>query len=444
MKCMTLLLSFVCVPLIISPDLCFSQVKKRVYTLQESITEAFANNWSFKAKKEKIDQAMQVKKQARAEFLPKFSMRYGYTRLDEVEKSEAIPLWSGLEIPERELNAKDNYQLKGTITQPVFTGFALTSAYELANLGIDQSEMDVDLEKIDLALRVKQAYFGILIADKAVEVGKDAVESLASQVKVARSFYNVGMIPINDVLKAEVELANSKQNLVKANNASRLARSAFNVVLSRPFSAPLDVEDVFGFTPERGEFQQYLDEALKNRPEMKLIDINILQTDQQIRLTKSKNYPEIALQFDYIKEGDEPDVSGSPFHDEDRWQAMAVLSWTFWEWGKTHYSIKENQSFRNELIKLKYALQDNIRLELRQAFLDLQTAEENIPVTQKAVEQGEENLRVNQERYKAQVTTITEVLDAQTLLTQAKVNYYTALYNHHLAKAKLQRALGEY
>ena len=444
MKWMTLLLSFVCVPLIISPDLCFSQVMKRVYTLQESITEAFANNWSFKAKKEKIDQAMQVKKQARAEFLPKFSMRYGYTRLDEVEKSDAIPLWGGLEIPERELNAKDNYQLKGTITQPVFTGFALTSAYELANLGIDQSEMDVDLEKIDLALRVKQAYFGILVADKAVEVGKDAVESLASQVKVARSFYNVGMIPINDVLKAEVELANSKQNLVKANNASRLARSAFNVVLSRPFSAPLDVEDVFGFTPERGEFQQYLDEALKNRPEMKLIDINILQTDQQIRLTKSKNYPEIALQFDYIKEGDEPDVSGSPFHDEDRWQAMAVLSWTFWEWGKTHYSIKENQSFRNELIKLKYALQDNIHLELRQAFLDLQTAEENIPATRKAVEQGEENLRVNQERYKAQVTTITEVLDAQTLLTQAKVNYYTALYNHHLAKAKLQRALGEY
>jgi outer membrane protein len=444
MKWMTLLLSFVYVPLIISPDLCFSQVKKRVYTLQESITEAFANNWSFKAKKEKIDQAMQVKKQARAEFLPKFSMRYGYTRLDEVEKSDAIPLWGGLEIPERELNAKDNYQLKGTITQPVFTGFALTSAYELANLGIDQSEMDVDLEKIDLALRVKQAYFGILVADKAVEVGKDAVESLASQVKVARSFYNVGMIPINDVLKAEVELANAKQNLVKANNASRLARSAFNVVLSRPFSAPLDVEDVFGFTPERGEFQQYLDEALKNRPEMKLIDINILQTDQQIRLTKSKNYPEIALQFDYIKEGDEPDVSGSPFHDEDRWQAMAVLSWTFWEWGKTHYSIKENQSFRNELIKLKYALQDNIHLELRQAFLDLQTAEENIPATRKAVEQGEENLRVNQERYKAQVTTITEVLDAQTLLTQAKVNYYTALYNHHLAKAKLQRALGEY
>ncbi|MDY7037322.1 MAG: TolC family protein, partial [Thermodesulfobacteriota bacterium] len=66
------------------------------------------------------------------------------------------------------------------------------------------------------------------------------------------------------------------------------------------------------------------------------------------------------------------------------------------------------------------------------------------PTTIKAVEQAEENLRVSQERYKAQVTTSTEVLDAQTLLTQARTNYYNALYDHNLAKAKLLRAKGEY
>ena len=62
----------------------------------------------------------------------------------------------------------------------------------------------------------------------------------------------------------------------------------------------------------------------------------------------------------------------------------------------------------------------------------------------KAVEQGEENLRVSQERYMAQVTTITEVLDAQTRLSQSRLNYYRALYGHNLAKARLQRAVGEY
>jgi outer membrane protein TolC len=92
----------------------------------------------------------------------------------------------------------------------------------------------------------------------------------------------------------------------------------------------------------------------------------------------------------------------------------------------------------------KRAEEDKIRLEVREALLALDTAEKNIPTTRKAIEQGEENLRVSQERYKAQVTTITEVLDAQTRLTQSRVNYFRALYDHNIAKAQLLRALGEY
>ena len=123
---------------------------------------------------------------------------------------------------------------------------------------------------------------------------------------------------------------------------------------------------------------------------------------------------------------------------------MAILSWTFWEWGKSHYSKRAKESLRKELIETKLALEDNISLEVKTALLDLETAEKNIPTTRKAVEQGEENLRVSEERYKAQVTTITEVLDAQTRLTQARVNYFRALYDYHLAKARLFKAMGEY
>lgn len=418
--------------------------ERKIYTLSESIEEAIANNWVLKAKKEKIEQAQYVKKQARSEFLPKLSTSYGYTRLDEVNRSEPVPLGMGLTIPGRDLNTKDNFQWKFTATQPLFTGFALLSSFELAKLGIDQSEMEFELEKLDLALKVKDAYFGILKAEKALAVARMAVESLEAHVKVARSFYKVGMIPINDLLKAEVELGNAQYDLVRAQNADRLSRSAFNIVLSRPVNAPVNVEDILGYKMRKGDFEEYLETALENRPEMKVLEINILQTDQNIRLAKSGFYPEIGLEFDYIKEGDDPDVSGSPFHDSSSWQAMAVASWDFWEWGKTHYTVKEKQAFRRELVQTKMGLQDSIRLELKEAMLALDEARENIPTTEKAVEQAEENLRVSEERYKAQVTTSTEVLDAQTLLTQARTNYYNAIYDEKLARARLLRALGTY
>ena len=303
--------------------------QKKLYTLDESIEEAIANNWVLKAKKEKIEQARYVKKQAGAEFLPKLSTSYSYTRLGEVHRTSPIPVGGGLVIPGSDRNTQDNYQWKFTATQPLFTGFALLSSYQLAKLGIDQSEMEFELEKLDLALKVKDAYFGILKAEKSKAVARMEVESLEAHVNVARSFYKVGMIPINDLLKAEVELGNAQYDLVRAQNADRLSRSAFNIVLSRPVNAPVDVKDVLGYMQKKGDFEDYLETALENRPEMKVLEINILQTDQNIRLARSEFYPQIGLEFDYIKEGDDPDVSGSLYHDSSAWQAMAVASWNF-------------------------------------------------------------------------------------------------------------------
>ncbi len=417
--------------------------EKEPYTLDKSITEALANNWELRAKKEKIAQASHIKKQALAEFFPKFSTSYGYTRFSEVNLSDPISV-GGLTVPGRPLNCRDNYQLRATLKQPVFTGFALISSLNLAELGVDQSETELDLEKLDIAMKVKEAYFQILEADKFREVADKAVNSLKSHVDVARSFYEVGMIPVNDLLKAEVELANAQHDLVKAANGSRLARAFFNVVLSRPIEDKVEVMDILEYKPYTGEFCDYVEKALEERPEMKLLEVSILKADQQIRLAKSKLYPEVAFTYDYIKEGDDPDVSGSPFHDSSSWQAMVGLSWTFWEWGKTHYSVREKENFKEELLKTKRAMEDNIQLELKDAVLGLEQAEKNIPTTRKAVAQAEENLRVSRERYKAQVTTSTEVLDAQTLLTQASTNYYSALYDHSLAKARLLRAIGTY
>ena len=426
----------------------YAEEKAKVYTLNESVMEALDNNWTMKAKEEKIRESEYARKQAKADFLPKFSTSYGYTRLNDVTMSQAssitLPGPTVITIPGRNLNTQDNYQWKGTITQPLFTGYALTSAYELAKLGIDLSKVELDLERVDLALQVKEAYFNVLKADKAADVAMKAVESLQSHLKVANNFYDVGMIPINDLLKAEVELGSAQYDLTRAQNGSKLARASFNVLLARPINSPVEVEDILVYVPDFPEYETYLEKALKNRPEIKSIDINSDQIDQQIMLAKSEYYPQVALNFNYIKEGDHPDVSGSPFHDASNWNAGAALSWTFWEWGKTGDSVRQYESIKRQLLQTRKTLEDGIGLEIRKAILDLQETEKNIPTTKKAVEQAEENLRVSEERYKAQVTTSTEVLDAQTLLSQARTNYYNALYNHNLAKAALLRAIGEY
>jgi outer membrane protein TolC len=422
------------------PCLSQAQEQKNFFTLQRSISEAMENSYKVKAREERIDQANSVKNQARADFLPKFGTNYTYNRLSEVRRIFSPNF--GAPIP---VGTVDNYSWQTSVTQPIFRGFALISNYRLAQLGINQSELELALEKLDLALRVKEAYFNVLAADKAVEVAQKDVESRTSNANVARSFYNVGMIPVNDLLKVEVELANSEQNLVKARSGSQVTRSGFNTVLARPISEAVELEDILNYTPEKGTYEDLVKVALTERPEIKILDVSLLQTDQQIRLARSKYYPEVNVTWQYLKEGDDPSVSGDQFHTQDNtWQVTAVASWTFWEWGKTHYAERQQESKRRELAQTKSDVEDGVRLQVDQAIQDLGVAAKNIPTTIKAVEQAEENLRVNEERYKAQVTTITEVLDAQTLLTQARVNYYKALYDHNLARARLERALGTY
>jgi len=399
-----------------------------VYTLKGSIALALEKNWSLKALEEKKIQAMGVKNQSRADLLPKLEMDYGYTRMGSISN----------------LESKDNFQWRVTVSQPLFAGFGLISAYRFAKLGIDLAQIEVELNMLDLALQVKDAYFKILTSDKTVYVIEKEVEFLSSNLEVTNNFYKAEIIPENDLLKAELELANSQQNLVAAKNQAKMARSAFNIVLAQPVNAPVDVEDILVYQPEVVEFQATVEKALKVRPEIKFIDTKIQQAEQQLKLIKSRFYPEISLNYNYIKEGDEADVSGSPFHDENRWQVAAMCSWSLWESGKTHYAVKERQSIINELAKTRKAIEENIYLDIKEATLGLDTAENNIPTTQKAVLQGEENLRVNEVNYQAQMNTITDILDAQSLLTQARVNYYKALYGHNLAMANLLRAMGTY
>jgi outer membrane protein TolC len=275
------------------PCLSEAEESENFFTLQKSLAMAMENSYKVQAREEGIDQAGSVRKQARADFLPKFSTTYGYRRLNEagITVSPTTGSFGG--------GSRDLYSWTTSVRQPLFTGFALLSN-RLAELGIDQSQLERDLEKLDLALQVKQAYFNVLAADKGVDVAQKDVESRSSNADVARNFYSVGMIPINDLLKAEVELANSEQNLARAISAAQVTRSAFNTLLVRPINKPVELEDILTYIPEKGTYEGYLETALSDRPEIKLLDVNLLQIDQQIRLAKSV-YPE-AFEYQYIKE----------------------------------------------------------------------------------------------------------------------------------------------
>ncbi|MDY6989856.1 MAG: TolC family protein [Thermodesulfobacteriota bacterium] len=404
-------------------------------SLEQSIDMALERNLDIQVAREEVLAAEERKKETTTAFLPSLKAEYSYRRPSEIPYA----VFDGNKI---DFADQDQYRFTGTVEQPLFTGFANLSNYQLAKLGLDVAKIQLTRARFDLILQVKEAYFEILTAGRIKAVAEQSVEQLQAELKTARNFYDVGMSPKIDVLDAEVRLAQAEQQLIRTQNALRIAKASFNTILRRSIDLEVEVEDILSYKPYDKSYESCLEVSLKNRPELMEAEKNVASAEKEITLARSAYYPYVGLSSNYYRAGDEPGVDGSEFEDRENWDIMAVASVTFFEWGKTRFAANQKRARLRQAEEALEQIKDAVRLDVKTSYLNLQAAEENISVAKKGVGSAEENFRISKERYREQVATATEVLDAQTRLTEAKTNYTRALAEFNVAKARLIRAMG--
>ena len=423
--------SFIIVLSVVFPAFSAAEEPVEIFTLKQTIENAIKANLGLQSSKEGTRAALFAKKNQRTYFLPTFSATYRYKHNDDDD-------YFGTTVLE------DEYSFVASFNQPLFTGFDLINLYKIASLGLDVAKINEKLARQEVIFEAKNLYFSLLKAQKIMSVSQEAVTQLSAHKEVAENFYQVGMTPLNDLLKAQVELANTKQDFIVAQNNFEIAKSNFNIFLRRPINLPVQLKDVLDYTTFGYNIDYCLGEAEKNRLEITTSDLNVEIGEKELKLSRKDYYPSISLQGNYYRMGTEPDLSGEEgISDPSSWDIQAVATWNFWEWGRSHYGVKEKKSRLLQTRHQKEEIRDSIRLEVKQAFLKTRESEKNIITVDKAIEQAKENFRISEERYKEQMATSTDVLDAQTLLSKTKTNYYNALYDYKISKAALYRAMGQ-
>lgn len=364
---------------------------------------------------------------SRKELLPSLSASYAYTR-QPAESTYAM------RVPE-------NYYTYGlTVEQPLFRGKALVTTVEKNRMALLAAQAGVARTRNDVILSVHEAYYSLLRAEKLADETRQAVERLESHRRDAENFHRVGLISRNDLLTNEVELAQGKQNAVKANNLVKMAASRLNLLMKRPVDSPLVLEDRFSHDTPPPAWEPVLNKALTARPELQQARLDTESADADIVLARSRFLPEVNLAATYKKRGDSPAADFYPIGPAEETTAGAVARWKFWAWGQDLDRVAAAKKRLSQSQSRLDKTTDAITLDVRQAFLNVEEAYASIGVARAAVGQAEENYRISRERFLAQVATNTEVLDALTLLAQARLNHYNALYDHNLAMATLQWA----
>ncbi len=337
------------------------------------------------------------------------------------------------------LFASEKYDVTFTarVVQPLTPLWAIHQMAKLAELEVDIARVALERQRIELAYQVREVCFKLLQAQAGLSALDEAIETVGAHIERAQYFLEAGLISKNDLLQAEVRLASLKGQRLEVKHGIELALATLSMLLDLPpdkqieLKAPADLA-ADEAVPQLAAVQA---EAAATRPEMRELNLRIEQARRGIKASWQGYIPNVVALGQY--QHNEGSIMVPP-----TWTGGVAVDFNVWEWGATYYQVEEAEAGLARAEVGREELKRGIDLQVRAAWLKIAEVTEKIEIAQTAVVQAEEQLRLERERYEAQQATSTDVLDAQTRLTQAKVTADTAVIDRRIALAALDKAIG--
>lgn len=395
-------------------------------SLADSITLAITNNYDIKyaqAAKEKSYWVLQEAKKNKGVSLD-------YTHTDQRYNTPPSVTFS-------EYLYTTNFDNQLALNLPVYSGGKLEGQIEQAKLDLQVAEMEVEAARQQLKLTAVTDYFTVLEYRNEVQVNQETVKNYTEHLSLVQAKYDAGLVDKSDVLASQVDLAQARNSLLKAQNNYTNAAATLNNDLGLPHTTEVVLKDDFTYEQFSGSLEECLAYAAGNRPEIAQYEAKVASARQEVKIAKSGNLPTV----DLTAEQDWYD-SRLPGSKNSNWLVKLTTSFNVFDSGVTKSKIEQAQH-NVAMVRDKAAQQrDGILLAVRQCYLNMTEAEQRIDTNKVSVVQAEENLMIQKARYEVGVSTNLDLRDAVLSLDSARKDYIQAVYDYHTSKAQLEQAMG--
>lgn len=441
------------------PGSASAQQSRRSVTLGECVKEAMTHHPSVRQAELAVEAAEASKKSTRGGFGPSLSVSGNVIRHDQEQKMSlgggGTDL-SGLPPPTTVyeqliagllqgfsggsvIQEQVTWGVSATIAQPLTPLWTLYKAYQLADLGIDLAVLKEEEARMARAKAVVDAYYGYLQAHSVVEVMQTSIRRVQSALTQVEKFKDAQLVGKGDVLKVKVALASVQQAEVQARNVVELTRANLAAQVGWNVEVELDPADIPKTLAPTQELtlQQAIQRAVENRVELRQLRVQLAQLGLAEDIVWAEYIPTVAAV------GNIAHNEGSSMQKDNSWYVGLSLSWTVFEWGKTWYKIDETRARIRQLQSAFEMSTNYIGLEVKQAWLDYSSAFESLKAAEVRIEQSEENFRIQSKLYEEQYKTSTDLLEAESDLTEAMAQKEMAFYKLWAARATLGKAMGE-
>lgn len=326
-----------------------------------------------------------------------------------------------------------------TASLPIFTGGELQGQIGQAKANYRSMLSAEEQAYNEMKETATTGYFNMLNATNMKALRQESVDRLQAHLDNVIAQYNVGIVARADVLRSEVELANAQQNYITASNQYDVAEATLNNIIGTPLGTTLLLKDRLQYEPYENDMAYCLAYSEQHRPELKQAEYAVDSAEAALVVARSGHMPKVYANASNNWGGNGSDWPGD---DDENWSVGVTASMNVFDSGVTWSRIHAAQENLAKAKESQRQIKDNVELEVRTDYLNLREAEKRITTTQVAVASAEEDYHIAVVRYQAGVGTNIDVMDAQEALTQAKTNYYQALYNYNTSKAALNTSMG--
>ncbi len=368
--------------------------------------------------------------EARAAYYPQVSATGAYSR------TKASSVTSGGSL----VGTEPVNVLSGTVAlnQNIYDFGRTSSQVDVSKYNLESARSDFDTSQDTIILSVKQAYYGVLQAKRNRDVDLDVIKQMQLHLDQAKGFYDVGTKARIDVINAEVNLSNAQLSLINAENALKIAWVTLNNAMGIPDAPEYMIEDNLSFQQYPITLEEARAKAFENRPDLKSIVAKRQAAESNISLQRSGYYPTLSGSASYTKS----EVDVPPTTTNNSWDVGVALTFPLFSGFLTSHQVAEAKSSLYVIRANEEALRQQILLDVRQAYLNLQAAEASISTAELGATQAKENLDLANGRYSAGVGSPIEVSDAFATYVTSQANYTSALANYKIAQANIEKAMG--
>jgi len=402
-------------------------------TLDQAIDYALMNNPEVEQLSLAHEKSLTQVGQARAAFYPNVTASGGYAYITNIPVIEfdSVPISFG---------QSENYSLSVSAQQVLFAWGTIYNAYRITDLSKDIAELTLLRREQELKFEVADAFYGLLVMEEMVKLSRESLDQLRRHTVAVEKRYKAGLVPQFDLLRAQVQEANLKPQVINVENGLNLAREGFKMLLGLDLGTEFAIEGDLEVMQEDFVLDTLTGIALRERIELKNLKKyrQIAQLGKQI--AARANLPTLVAGATYER------VKPFGFMG-DEWGSDVVFNigfqMTLFNGFKNLYGYREATLQKREAELAYENLQKAITFEVRQAYLNLQSAGEALETAQENVAQAEMAFSIIDKRYKAGLATNLEYMDAQLAAQQARTNYLSAIKDYYTSRAEIFKAIGK-